>query len=60
MENTTEQIMDNYLNSLCNAMLAIDNGTATQSDSLIWLVSLTEMWVRESTGQLDVAESQLL
>ncbi len=50
---TNEQTMETltpYMMALADATEAIDNGTATQAQNLIWLQALSEMWARESVA----------
>lgn len=58
MQETTMEIMNTYAESLANAIEAIDAGTSTPSQNLTWLVSLSEMWVRESREEESVVFSQ--
>lgn len=58
MQETTMEIMNTYAESLANAIEAIDAGTSTPSQNLTWLVSLSEMWVRETMEPESVVFSQ--
>jgi hypothetical protein len=51
---TIEQTMETitpYMEALADATEALENGTSTPSQNLIWLQALSEMWVRESVAQ---------
>ena len=41
-----------YAEALLDATLAIDQGTSTPQQNLIWLQALSEMWVRESREEV--------
>ena len=36
--------MDRHYDNVCVAALNIENGTSTQSENLLWLVNLSEIW----------------
>jgi hypothetical protein len=41
-----------YAEALLDATLAIDQGTSTPQQNLIWLQALSEMWVRQSREEV--------
>jgi hypothetical protein len=41
-----------YAEALLDATLAIDQGTSTPQQNLIWLQALSEMWVRQSRSEV--------
>ena len=41
-----------YVDALREATLAIDQGTPTPQQNLIWLQALSEMWVRQSRSEV--------
>lgn len=48
-------LMNRHYDNVCVAALNIENGTATQSDNLIWLVNLTEIWATDTQQEQAVA-----
>jgi hypothetical protein len=36
--------MNRHYDNVCVAALNIENGTSTQSENLLWLVNLSEIW----------------
>jgi hypothetical protein len=50
---TNEQTMETltpYMTALADATEALENGTSTPTQNLIWLQALSEMWARESVA----------
>lgn len=45
-------IIEDYANALFDATVALEEGTATPQQSLIWLQALSEMWVRQSREEV--------
>ncbi len=41
-----------YASALLDATVALDEGTATPAQNLIWLQALSEMWVRQSREEV--------
>ncbi len=48
----SELPIEEYASALFDATVALDEGTATPAQSLIWLQALSEMWVRQSREEV--------
>lgn len=51
MQNLSPEVanlMNRHYDNVCVAALNIENGTSTESENLLWLVNLSEIWAIET------------